>query len=426
VLVASLKAPRLETERAPDADLARALASCATESDIVQVLYSSLHRAFGYEVVLLQVLEREGWYHAVAVDQGVLQDVRRNQLAPSNWAAMYEAGRPTVIAPQAALDESGLGRSRGPGTAKVPEIIIWMPVIHRDQVIGAVLYQSSSRREVPSSELDFLQGVHNQLGVLVSNAYLNEITRNQAVRLSALNSIARALSSTLDESGVIAALHSTMTQLLPVDVLELVVQDDRKAHMRVLSHRAEGTSSRSVALRSKQLSEARQVLETGRAVLSANVEGAQPRSAAWVPIREGGHVRGVLSIQTGQPDAYEQSTLTFLEPVADEVALALRNAWSYEAIEAQRRRLEVVNAVGQRLAASLDRWSIMRTLREELARHLSFDVFTLAAILARPDGPLAEGYAYDSRVAHPLPLVPLSAAGSSIPQTLVQRRVESQ
>src|SRR5438132_1140875 len=69
--------------------------------------------------------------------------------------------------------------------------------------------------------------VHSQLGVLVSNAYLNELTRNQAVRLSALNDIARALSGTHDAEGVAAALYSTLTPLLPVDALEMVVREGR-------------------------------------------------------------------------------------------------------------------------------------------------------------------------------------------------------
>jgi len=97
----------------------------------------------------------------------------------------------------------------------------------------------------------------------------------------------------------------------------------------------------------------------------------------------------VLAVHAFEMDAYEQSTVTFLEQIADEVALALRNAWSYAAIEAQRRRLEVVNAVGRRLASSLDRWSIMRTLTDELPRHPEFERFTLATVSEGPGGPVA-------------------------------------
>ncbi|HSR24411.1 MAG TPA: hypothetical protein VLW53_12725, partial [Candidatus Eisenbacteria bacterium] len=56
--------------------LVHALSSCATEADLVQVLYAELHPVFGYDSINLQVLEREGWYHSLAIDRGVLQDVR--------------------------------------------------------------------------------------------------------------------------------------------------------------------------------------------------------------------------------------------------------------------------------------------------------------------------------------------------------------
>src|SRR5882762_982096 len=65
------------------AALVHELSSCVTEADIVQVLYRGLEPLFGYDVVVLQGLEREGWYHSLAIDSGVLQDIRRRPLATS-------------------------------------------------------------------------------------------------------------------------------------------------------------------------------------------------------------------------------------------------------------------------------------------------------------------------------------------------------
>src|SRR5437660_11397233 len=79
--------------------LVKALGSSATEADIVQTLYAELRPEFGYDVVVLQVLEREGWFHATPIDRGVLQDVVRRPVADSLFAPYFQRPR-TVVSDQ--------------------------------------------------------------------------------------------------------------------------------------------------------------------------------------------------------------------------------------------------------------------------------------------------------------------------------------
>jgi signal transduction histidine kinase/transcriptional regulator with GAF, ATPase, and Fis domain len=389
--------------------LPAALSSCMTEADIVQVLYAELHREFGYDVINLHVLEREGRLHALVVDHGVLQDVKHHLLAESSFAEHYGEPRPRAGQTTDLAAYSG----RGPGARKRPQTYIWVPIFHRGQTIGSVIYQLDERREVPHEEVELLERVHSQLGVVVSNAYLNELTRNQAVRLTALNAIARALAGTHDAEGVAAALYSTLAPLIPIDGLDMVVDDGSPGGRLRLLQLTRGENSLSLALtrRSARLAALRGVLDSGRSELEQPTRRGRVRSAARAPILEQGRVRGVLSIESDEPGAYEESTIAFLEQVADEVSLALRNARSYAALESQRRRLEVVNVVGRSLASNLDRWSIVRTLRQELSRHLDFDIFSIATVEEAPEGSRAQAYVYDSGEERELAPVPLAAAG---------------
>ncbi|TMB76356.1 MAG: hypothetical protein E6J46_11930, partial [Chloroflexi bacterium] len=68
------------------AALVHELSSCVTEADLVQVLYRGLGARFGYDAINLQVLERQGWYHSLPMDAGVLQDVRRRPVRESTFA----------------------------------------------------------------------------------------------------------------------------------------------------------------------------------------------------------------------------------------------------------------------------------------------------------------------------------------------------
>ncbi len=396
----------LRTGPGPTASaLVHELGSCVTEADLVQVLYRGLQPRFGYDAINLQVLEREGWYHSVPLDAGVLQDVRRRPLRESSFAKQFASPKTVVLPVESWRMEFG----KGPGSRARSKFAIWVPVSHQGELIGSVIYQSYRKRKVPPTELGFLEDVHQRLGVLLANAALNELTRNQARRFEALNSIARAMTSTLDETSVLTGLYATLRELLPVDSLEIVTLQEGSDRARYLDLEADsGPRTRLLPPKSPLASTARDIVRDGKSVLVH-----YPHSSLWVPLKEGGAARGALGIRCSRPYAYEDSTAAFLELVSDEVTLALRNARSYEAIEDQRRRLEVVNSIGRRLASSLDKWSIMRTLREGLAAHLSFDGFILATITQAPDGPVAEGYQYVGGVEEVVPPVALAVTGPS-------------
>ena len=156
------------------AALVHELGSCVTEADLVQVLYRGLHPRFGYEVIVLHVLEREGWYRSLPIDSGVLQDVSRLPLSKSLFAKQYANPRSTVLYTAPSTQEVG----KGPGAGRNIRFAIWVPIQHQGELIGSVLYQSYRKRRVPETEIAFLDEVHRRLGVLLANASLNELTRN--------------------------------------------------------------------------------------------------------------------------------------------------------------------------------------------------------------------------------------------------------
>src|SRR5437879_974183 len=386
--------------------LVHELGTCVTEADLLQVLYRGLQGKFGYDAINLQVLEREGWYHSQPIDSRVPQDARRRPDRESMYVRQFANPKSTVIPIES---HARLEIGKGPGGRVRSKMAIWVPVKHQGELIGSVIYHTYRKRRVPTGELEFLEDVHRSLGVLLANASLNELTRNQARRLEALNSIARAMTATLDETSVLAGLYATVRELLPVDSLEMVTMQEGTERARYLSMEGDSTpTSRWLPPRSPLAATARNVMADNKSALVHS-----PHSSLWVPLREGGVARGALGIKCSRPYAYEDSTAAFLELVSDEVTLPTRNARSYEAIEDQRRRLEVVNSIGRRLASSLDRWSIMRTLREELAAFVSFDGFILATITQTAEGPVAEGYQYVGGVEEIVPPVPLAVTGPS-------------
>src|SRR5205807_8798851 len=100
------------------------------------------------------------------------------------------------------------------------------------------------------------------------SAHLNELTRNQAVSLGALNAISRALSATRDEYGVVVALRNTLGPILPIDELELAVLN-REGHgwsrlLRLVEGRLHDTE---LTPTSPQFAAMQRVLRSDRSIL---------------------------------------------------------------------------------------------------------------------------------------------------------------
>jgi GAF domain-containing protein len=100
---------------------------------------------------------------------------------------------------------------------------------------------------------------------------------------------------------------------------------------------------------------ARVALEAGRdAVRLATAELPDTRSEAALPLRSRGQVLGALTVQSTQPGAFDQDTITALQTMTDQVAVALDNARlfteSRAALEAERR---VYGEVGRQAWAEL-------------------------------------------------------------------------
>jgi GAF domain-containing protein len=71
----------------------------------------------------------------------------------------------------------------------------------------------------------------------------------------------------------------------------------------------------------------------------------ETRSEAALPLIAGGHVIGVLDVQSQEPDAFDLESLSILQLMADQLAIAIQNARLVD--EIQKNLADVQNAYGQ-------------------------------------------------------------------------------
>jgi GAF domain-containing protein len=94
------------------------------------------------------------------------------------------------------------------------------------------------------------------------------------------------------------------------------------------------------------------------------------RSEIATPIMLGDEVLGVLDVQQDVRGGLTRADAELLQSIANQVAIALRNAELYEHAQKAAEREAVVNVINQRIqqAASLD--GVLQTAAEEIGRAL--------------------------------------------------------
>src|SRR5260370_24650284 len=124
---ATSRPPHPEVPAPNPAALVHELSTCVTEADLVQVLYRGLHPLYGYDVINLHMLEREGWLHSISVDSGVLQDMRRRPLSSSVFNKQYANPHSVVIPLYPKRQEP----AKGPGARRQTKFAIGLPSEHQ-------------------------------------------------------------------------------------------------------------------------------------------------------------------------------------------------------------------------------------------------------------------------------------------------------
>jgi putative methionine-R-sulfoxide reductase with GAF domain len=118
--------------------------------------------------------------------------------------------------------------------------------------------------------------------------------------------------------------------------------------------------------------------QTGQPVLVPNTAQAEDwlpnpllpdtKAEIAVPIMSGDKVRGVLDVQHNVTDGLNQADVDLLESIANQVAVALRNANLYEEAQERAKREALMNEINQKIANTKDVQEAMQVAVREIGR----------------------------------------------------------
>lgn len=254
--------------------------------------------------------------------------------------------------------------------------IIGLPLKIGTRIVGVMNVAYQRKRSFSKNELRALELLASQAAIAIENARLFDEIKQRAERMSVLNEIGRALTSTLNLAELYRLIHQQTRRILTADAFFVALYDERHNLIRFPFLYDDGVElpSRQVPLpvggpvsyvirtRAPYLvnQPTNHVFQSGTRFGSPDKKSA---SAIYVPLMLGTQILGVLSAQSYRERSYDADDVQVLQTIAHQAAIALENARLYNELQRLATVDELTGAFNRRGLFQLAQREVERALR---------------------------------------------------------------
>jgi PAS domain S-box-containing protein len=274
-----------------------------------------------------------------------------------------------------------------------------VPLVSKEKTIGVMVTQSYTEGvRFNQSHADLLTFVSTQVAMAIESKRAQEKIRQQADRLSLLNTISNALSSTLNLDDLLEIVFQQITKAVPADAFFIALYDGSSNELdfrvnvdkgvREPPYRQSlGTGLTANVVMNKKSILIRDFEHEKEHLIYAELWGTMDLPASWlgVPILFGGRVVGVISVQMYIPGAYSEVEQELLSTIADEVAVSIANSRLYAAEKKRASRLTEIAQLGIKLTSIRDEKTMLQILVKTIARIMESVTCTVMVINKNQD-----------------------------------------
>jgi len=263
--------------------------------------------------------------------------------------------------------------------------MIAVPLCAHEKVIGALGLWDRSGRNYTENEAALVQTFADQAALALENARLMEETERRAQEQAALNIIANAVSQSLDRDELLKIALDKVLEATRRERVSIRLKDPVTGRVALAAHRGFTQEEIKDLLQRSQHQATEQVLASGQPLVVNNRREihdsqsllARSFSVAWIPIKAGARVVGVLGISAGRPNPFSQREVEFLQAIGSVIGVAIENARLFGQTKRNLEQIRALHEIGTAITSTLDLHDILKIFLEEIGDVLPYSASTV-------------------------------------------------
>lgn len=218
------------------------------------------------------------------------------------------------------------------------------PLKSEGEVNGILVVATHTERHFTQSELEFLNTIGGQLGLLLRNVVLFEQTKQKNLELAALVAVGKAVSSSLDLDQVLTKSLDSIFQVTAADAAEVWLKDDEGLFMKY--HRgshpeafwektrfAIGEGFPGIVAHQNMPLVIHNLPSDSR-FLRHSIKAAGFQTFCALPLKYQERLVGVLTVAAKSPNAIKDSShIRLLEAIGERLSMAIVNAELHKQVQ---------------------------------------------------------------------------------------------